>query len=347
MQALILAGGSGTRFWPLSRRRRPKQLLPLDGEESLLRETLLRLLPLVSFEQIWVATTAALAPAVHREVPEVPATQILAEPEGRNTAPAIGWAVRSMPAAARQDLIAVLPADHRVADAPAFRAALARAAEAIAEQDRVMTLGVTPHRADTGFGYLEIEESTRAGGAHRVVRFIEKPDAAKAEEYVASGRYLWNAGIFLFRGTTLLELLARHAPDLAGGLEAIAAEPARTAELYARLPATSIDYAVMEKLTDLGTIPLACGWSDLGSWEALAEALPPDAHGNAGTGERVAIEAHDNLLFAESGTIAVLGVDGLVVVRTGDTVLVLPKARSQEVRKLIAELTLRGRHDLL
>jgi mannose-1-phosphate guanylyltransferase len=347
MQALILAGGSGTRFWPLSRRHRPKQLLPLDSEVSLLRETLLRLQPLIAVEDVWVSTTEALAEAIRHELPELPAAHILAEPEGRNTAPAIGWAVRSMPEAARRDLIAVLPADHRVAHPEAFRAALRTAADAIAARDRVMTLGVRPRRPDTGFGYLEIESGADPSGVHRVRRFVEKPDAATAEEYLASGRYLWNAGIFVFRGTSFLEVVTRLVPDLARGLEAIAAEPHRTAELYAALPSTSIDYAVMEKLDDLATVPLECGWSDLGSWEALSEVLTPDEAGNAGSGESVAVDARDNLLFAEHGTIAVLGVEGLVVVRTGDAVLVMPKSRSQEVRKLITELGARGRNELL
>lgn len=349
LQALILAGGSGTRFWPLSRRSRPKQLLALEGEESLLAATVSRLSPLVEPGSVWVCTTEALADAVRRDLPAVPPEQILAEPMGRNTAPALGWAVRSMPAAVRNGPIAVLPADHRVGDPAAFRATLAAAAEA-AGAGRIMTLGVTPHRAETGYGYLELAPAGGAGGVRTVARFVEKPDAVRAAEYVASGRHLWNAGIFVFRGDAFLDLLARHAPEIAAGLEAIAAEAPgskRAAELYARLPSISIDYALMEKLESLGTLPLDCGWSDLGSWEALAEVLPADAQGNAVRGAAVALDATDNLLVAEAGTIAVLGVSGLVVVRTGDTVLVLPKERSQEVKRLLEALAAAGREDLL
>jgi mannose-1-phosphate guanylyltransferase/mannose-6-phosphate isomerase len=347
MQALILAGGSGTRFWPLSRKRRPKQLLALEGEKSLLRETVERLQPLVAPEGVWVCTTRALAEAVRQDLPEVPPEQVLVEPEGRNTAPAIGWSVRSMPEAARQDVVAVLPADHRMGDPAAFRSTLARARDAVARQDRVMTLGVTPRWAETGYGYLEIEPEPGADGVHRVRRFVEKPSPENASRFVQAGNYLWNAGIFLFRGTTLLEVLARLQPELSRGLAEIAAAPERLDELYARLPSDSIDYAVMEKLDDIDTLPLDCGWSDLGSWAALDEVLPRDADGNTGRGDLLAIDAGGNLLFSDEGTIAVLGVHDLVVVRTGDTVLVCPKERSQEVKRIVTELAARGREDLL
>jgi len=351
MQTLILAGGSGTRFWPLSRKARPKQLLALEGERTLLRDTLERLAPAIGPESVWVCTTEALAEEIRRDLPEVPPGQILREPEGRNTAPAIAWAVRSMPEEARRGVVAVLPADHRMGDPAAFRDALERAARVVEREDRVMTLGVVPRWAETGYGYLELEPELEPGvgedGVRRVRRFVEKPSAENAERFLTSGNYLWNAGIFLFRGSTLLDIVARLQPELARGLEEIAAAPDRLRELYGRLPADSIDYAIMEKLDGIATIPLDCGWSDLGSWEALDELLPRDAQGNAGRGDTLAVEARGNLLFADQGTIAVLGVEDLVVVRTGDAVLVMPKSRSQEVRKLISELAARDRKDLL
>lgn len=348
-QALVLAGGSGTRFWPLSRRSRPKQLLALEGSRSLLQATVDRLAPLIEPHQIWVVTTRELVKEVRRQLPEVPTRQILVEPVGRNTAPAIAWSIRSMPEELRQSAVVVLPADHRVGDPEVFRLRLSQAIDAVCEQDLVMTLGVVPRWAETGYGYLRlgrtVDEKT---GMRWVSRFTEKPDARTARRFVKSGNYLWNAGIFVFRGATLLRLISELVPALHAGIERIAAARGKDslAELYPRLPAAPIDTAVMEKVAKLATLPLDCGWSDLGSWAALAEVRPKDDLGNAVAGDVVAVDAADNLLYAERGTVAVLGVSDLVVVRTADTVLVLPLARAQEVRRLLTELESRGRTEL-
>lgn len=358
MRALILAGGSGTRFWPLSRRDRPKQLLALDGERSLLQATVDRLDPLIAASDVWVCTTERLGVPVREQLPEVPAAQVFCEPEGRNTAPAIGWSLQLMSQMETgemdgDDIVAVLPADHRFADAAGFRDALSAAADVARSTDRVMTLGVEPRWPETGYGYLELGEALDGFEAVELDQFREKPDSATAETYLNSGRHLWNAGIFVFRASTLLDALRRFEPDIASGLDALTAEPSRTAEIYGQLPSTSIDYAVMERLpaeNAIAALRLDAGWSDLGSWQALSDELPdgdPATGGNQTHGDVIAVESEGNLLWADEGTIAVAGVSGLVVVRTGDSVLVVPKEKSQDVKKIVDELKRQQRADRL
>lgn len=348
MKAVILAGGTGKRFWPLSRSSRPKQFLALQGERSLLQQTADRLLTWLEPESIWVSTTSTLAAGIAEQLPMIPVPQILAEPEGRNTAPAIGWSIVSLPADERDEVVGVFPADHRIADVEAFARAVRAAAEVAAADDRVMTLGVVPRWPETGYGYLELGEVLDRGtGLRRVVRFTEKPEPELAERFVESGDYYWNPGIFLFRGSTMLAHLARFEPEIGSGLAEIERHPERLDEIYPRLPAISIDYGVMERLDELATLPLDCGWSDLGSWAALAELLPVDAAGNARRGDVVTLDSADNVLVADEGTIAVLGIEGLVVVRTADSVLVVPQERSQQVRNIVARLEEEDRDDLL
>ncbi len=351
MNGLILAGGVGSRFWPVSRRRRPKQLLDLLGGGSLLSVTARRIEPLCGPDGIWVCTTEELAPAVATELPELAASRILGEPSGRNTAPAIGWAVRSMPEEVREGVIAVFPSDHWVADEEAFREVLRRGAAAVeGGAFDVVTVGVAPAWAETGYGYLELAAPPAEGGVERVERFTEKPGPETAARFKASGRHFWNAGIFLFRGRVLLELYARHLPELAAGLERLAAkhgDAERRRALYADLESVSIDYGLMEKLSAIGCVVADCGWNDLGSWASLAEALPADGDGNRTVGDTVAVDARDNLLFADGGTVAAIGVEGLAVVRTGDAVLVVPRERAQDVRRIVDRLRVLGRRDLL
>jgi mannose-1-phosphate guanylyltransferase len=348
LSALVLAGGSGTRFWPASRRLRPKQFLALDGDRSMLQATVDRLHPLVPSDRVWISTTTALAPHVAEQLPEIDPARILIEPAGRNTAPAIAWSIASMPPAVREGAIAVLPSDHRIADPASFRDTLREAGEEAERADRVIALGVVPRHAETGFGYLETREPVREGGGLRAVaRFTEKPDLQTAERFLASGRHLWNAGMFVFRGTRVLALLERHAPELARGIQALRREPERVDELYRALPSISIDYALMEKLDDLATLPLDCGWDDLGSWDALAAVLPHDTSGNAARGGAVVVDGEGNLTYSDEGTIAVLGLSDLVVVRSGDAVLVAPRSAAQDVRRIVDALAASSRERLL
>jgi mannose-1-phosphate guanylyltransferase/mannose-6-phosphate isomerase len=314
----------------------------------LLRRTVERVRPAVGDGGLWISTTRELVDAVARELPEVPRERILAEPASRNTAPAIGWCLTMMPSEVRDDVVAVLPADHRVGDRARFLQALGVAERAAREDGRILTLGVPPTHPETGYGYLALGEVLEASsGLRRVVRFTEKPDLETAERFVAAGDHLWNAGVFVFRGSRLLAELERLAPALADGLRRIAEDPDERDVLYSALPSLSIDRAVMEKLEDLATVPLDCGWSDLGSWDALAEALPSDDDGNVTRGDVLALDSAGCLLWAGEGQIAALGLQDLVVVRTGDTVLVAPRSRSQEVRRIVEALRESGRDDLL
>jgi mannose-1-phosphate guanylyltransferase len=305
-----------------------------------------RLLPLVSPRDVWVCTARELGDAVRRELPEVPPEQILLEPAARNTAPAIAWSLACMPPERRSDVVVSLHSDHWMEDEDRFRRTLSAAVEEAAARPRVIALGVRPRWPETGYGYLEVEERIAEvpsiDALHRVVCFREKPDAATAAAFVGDGRHLWNAGIFVFPGELLFDALRRFEPAIAGAVSAAAADPSRLDAIYPGIPSSPIDTAVMERLDELATAVLDCGWSDLGSWEALAETMAAlEPGGNAERGQVVAVDAEDNLLWAEDGVIAVLGVSGLAVVKSGDAVLVVPKERSQEVRRIVEELARR------
>jgi mannose-1-phosphate guanylyltransferase len=360
--ALVMAGGSGTRFWPASRRDRPKQLLALAGGAPLLRATVDRVTPLTGADRILVATGARLLAATRAVVPELGAEQLLVEPVPRNTAPCIGWAATRV---ARRDPDAVmiaLPSDQHVRDAEAFRATLARAV-ATAAGGVITTIGVRPTRPESGFGYVEAADRADAAGARAVLRFVEKPPREQAEAFVASGRVYWNAGIFVFRVSDMLEAVARHLPALAEGLRAFdraaldGREEQAVEEGFAALPSVSIDYGVMEKLERIAVVPGDFGWSDVGSWLAAAElASERDPHGNSAPAGSVLVAAERNHVVdarAAGGRagprrlVALVGVSDLVVVDTGDALLVVHRDQAQRVRDVVRILEERGEDDLL
>jgi mannose-1-phosphate guanylyltransferase len=358
VHAVILAGGSGTRFWPASRRKTPKQLLPLagSGDEPLIAATVRRIASLVPPDRIWIATGTHLVNATAAALPRVPRAQMLAEPVARNTAPGIGLAMATIARSDPNAIIAVLPADHFIRDEPAFLQALARALAA-AEAGWLTTIGIVPSRPETGYGYIEVGEAFDEG-MHAVARFVEKPSRDRAEAFLKGGRHLWNAGMFFFRATAMREAIAKHLPTLSAGLDRIdeaarrGDEPRVLAEVFATLPSISIDYGVMEKAERIAVVPGDFGWNDVGSWEVTWEMSPRDAQGNAVPPGTVLVDASGNLVrnLASSGhakRVALVGVSDLVVVETDDALLVIPRSRAQDVRLVVDELTKRGETDKL
>jgi mannose-1-phosphate guanylyltransferase len=347
---LILAGGGGTRLWPQSRRRRPKQFLPLlpDGE-TLLAASFDRVRPTVALSDIFVVTAADQVGEVRRVLPELPVANIVVEPRARNTAACVGLGALTALARDASACCAVLPSDQHIADDAAFRRILDLAfARAESSARPIVTIGIKPTVPETGFGYLEPGDAT-ASGAHLVRRFVEKPDRAAAERYVADG-YLWNAGMFVFGARRMLDAIGQHLPALGALLERIAADPSRCAELYPEAQAISIDYGVMEKLGahEVECVPGDFGWNDVGSFSALAAILPQDAAGNATLGEAVTVDARNNVLVGDGRrVIAAVGVADLVIVATDDAVLVIPKSRAQDVRQIVDALERTGRGSYL
>jgi mannose-1-phosphate guanylyltransferase len=368
--AVIMAGGAGTRFWPASREKRPKQLLgllpdaggsplqPRGAGESLLAATVRRLAPIAPAERVYVATGAHLAEAIAAALPEVPRAQILAEPVPRNTAPGIGWAVATVARRDPEALVAVVPSDHFVANEDEFLAAVRKALEGTRAR-RITTIGIAPTRAEPGYGYIELGREL-SPGLHDVARFVEKPDRARAEAYVSGGKHLWNAGMFFFRARDMREAITRFLPDLAAGLDRLDEAAARGEEAEAlarefpRMPAISIDHGVMEKAPDIAVVRAAdFGWSDVGSWQSAWELAEKDAEGNALPSGAVAVDARGNLVRdlregpAARKVFALVGVSDLVVVDTGDALLVIPRERAQDVREVTRILRERGDYTLL
>ncbi len=350
---VIMAGGRGTRFWPLSRTDSPKQLLALASGRSLLRDTFDRVAPLVGADRILVVTSGNLAAATEAALPDLPSGNVITEPWGRNTAPC---AVLGMGLAGRIDPdapVALLPADHFIPDDEAFRAQLTEAFSVAADNETVVTLGITPDKPETGYGYIEISPATDPSGPADGLAFHEKPDAVTAEAYVRSGRHFWNSGIFIWNPRRFSAAAAAHLPEVADLMKPAVDSHGTDAFVpaledgYRNCPSESIDVAVMEKLTDFLVLPAAFRWSDLGSWDAWGDLAPTLPDDNRGRGDLVALDSSGNILYAPDRLVALLGVRDLVVVDTPDALLVCHKSQAQKIKEIIVRLEEKGRSDLL
>lgn len=354
--AVIPAGGSGTRLWPLSRSTRPKFLLPLFGNRSLLQQTFDRLVPLTDADHILVVCGPAHVAAIARQLPELPAANIIVEPSPNGTGPALALATALISRFDPKAIMGSFAADHDVTDRDAFRAAV-RTAIAVARDGDLVAIGLTPTRPETGYGYIErtgdVVYHGDHGLAYRAARFIEKPDRERAEQYIASGSFLWNAAMFTWRVDVLMAELKRLQPELHAGIQRIADawDTARretvTASIWPDLPNVTIDTGVMEGARPLAVVPAEMGWSDVGDWHGLGEMIEQDGLGNSVRGDLLQIDTTNSVIWSETGRmVAMVGLDNIIVVDTEDALLVIDRRKSQEVRKVVERLKATMRNEL-
>jgi mannose-1-phosphate guanylyltransferase len=358
LYAVIMAGGVGSRFWPLSRERRPKQLLSIGQVETLIQGTLARISGLVPPERVFVVTNQKQREALKEQLPMIPEDHILVEPVGRNTAPCIGFAALWIKRLDPEALMVVLPADHLVKNAEAFVMTVRSAIDVAAETGSLLTIGIQPTRPETGYGYIQIDdEQTPAGyrdkGIFRVKTFAEKPTAETAEQFLKSGDFLWNSGMFVWSAKTVLSEIQQHIPDLYEQLcdversigSLVYKKHLETA--YGLIRSISIDYGLMEKARNVYVVRGDFGWSDVGSWDEAAKLLLADETGNASRGTVIALNSKNTYVEAGGKTVALVGVDDLIVINTDDAVLVCRRGRSQDVKEVVDYLRRKQMNDLL
>lgn len=361
----ILAGGSGTRFWPRSRRLHPKQVLSLDGDRSMLQQTVDRLLPMASAENCWVITSDGLLPTIAEQLPQLPSSQILAEPVGRNTAPAAGLAAFLLEREAPDAVMGLFPADHVIGDADAFEEILRAGCSLASAGENIVVLGIHPSRPETGYGYIETGRHLK-DSVFRVRRFTEKPNRERAEEFLAEGNYYWNSGIFLATARTFANAFREHLPETAPFLEEIAAAfgsdlfADKLAELYPQCENISIDYAILEprsakgeRRSNLYCIPAEFGWNDLGSWAALYDHKLSQRHNTNGetnvieAASESVLDSRGNYVHAPGKHVALVCVEDVVVVEADGVLMVTTRAGCQDVGKLVKRLELEKRDHLI
>lgn len=349
--AVIMAGGGGTRLWPAARRDHPKQLQRLVFERPLIAETVRRMATRYPLDHILIVTAQRYREAIKGAVPDLPDENILCEPFGRNTAAALALAALHIHRRDPDGEFAALPADHVILHPEALFEAL-EFAHVLCRHHQVVDIGIAPDHAETGYGYIELGPQIAERGSQRayeVRRFVEKPNRATAEGYLASGRYIWNSGMFVWQASRFLDALREHLPDTYSSLAPAvdSSEPEDLVRAYERIRDISVDYAIMERAGDVVAVPADAGWRDLGDWAALYDMMQHDGDGNVIRGDVVALDTHHSLLMGQDRLIAAIGLDDIVVVDTPDALLVMPRHRAQDVKAVLAELRARGSEERL
>jgi len=333
---VVLAGGIGSRFWPVSTPGRPKQVLPLAGQDALIRQTVTRILPLVPAERIRVLTGAGVGPAILQVTPELGPDNLWLEPMARGTAPALAWAAHSLLRIDPGAVMISLHADHVISPAASFRQVLVEAATASRRHARLFTIGATPSRPETGYGYIRPGAPlSSSGSARSVAEFVEKPDRPTAERYLAQG-YLWNTGLFVWPAALLLEQMRQHTPELATLFPLL--DSGDTPTFFERAPNLTIDVALLERTDRIGVLAADFGWDDVGAWDAVARTRTPDAAGNVLVGQSTAFEAQRCIVWSEEGRTVVFGIDDVVVIRANGITLVVPRTRAHDLKRLLPQL---------
>ncbi len=352
--AIIMAGGSGTRFWPISREAMPKQLLRIDGEETLIQQTIYRVTPLIPLDRIYIVTNKNHAEQIRFQVPDIKKDNFIIEPAAKNTAAAVGLAAIHIHRKNPEAIMCVLSADHIIRRKDSFIEVLKGAFEA-ARSGYLMTIGIKPSRPETGYGYIEAGNELEVGSQKSEVRnifsvkrFVEKPDIETAIKYIEDGRYYWNSGMFVWRTSVIIEEMERYMPILYRGLKEIEAsigkgeEESINRKVFCKIEPISIDYGVMERSDKVAVIPADLGWSDVGSWTALDEISIRDKEGNVIAGNVIDVDSRDSILYASNRLVATLGLKDMIVVDTEDATLVCRKDKAQDVKKIVEELKRRG-----
>ncbi|MFO8163459.1 MAG: mannose-1-phosphate guanylyltransferase [Thermodesulfobacteriota bacterium] len=352
--AVIMAGGSGTRFWPRSRQNRPKHLLAITGDENLLQKTIGLITPMVPVSRIIVVTTSLQSDSVKSTVPDIPEENIIIEPFGKNTAPAIGISALAIQRYAQDAVMVVLPADHYIEDKKKFHQTIMAGAYQAFEGDCIVTIGITPRRPETGYGYIEADELKDAkNGIYSVTSFHEKPDLETARRFIEQGSFFWNSGIFIAKTSSMLKEIEEYLPHNYQGLMKIQASLGTDKELdvinsvYKEMEAISIDYSVIEKSKRVFMIKGNFGWDDVGSWPSAAQYWPKDSNNNSFIGDLINLDSSRCIVYSPKKPVALLGVKGLVIVEQDDALLVCKKERSQDVKKIVDMLKSKGRDEIL